>query len=96
MNYFISSSLSELGPAQTISDTTRSERGRPRWKKEAGYHRQAWAENAFFRYKTIFSDRLRAPHRDGQAVEARMACDILNRMTGLGRPESYAVGAMVG
>ena len=27
--------------------------GRRQWKKESGYHRQARAENTFFRYKTI-------------------------------------------
>ena len=28
--------------------------GRRQWKKASGYHRQARAENAFFRYKSIF------------------------------------------
>ena len=64
-------------------------------ESSAGYHRQAWAENAFFRYRTVFGDRLRARPRDGQAVEARMACDILNRMAVLGRPKSCADGAIV-
>ena len=90
--------VSRRGPRSAARDRTIkrvAEIGRRRWKKESGYHRQAWAENVFFRYKTTFGDRLRARHRDGQAVEARVACEILNRMTDLGRPESYAVGAMV-
>jgi IS5 family transposase len=66
--------------------------GRRRWKKEAGYHRQARVENAFFRYKTILGGRLRARDPAAQVVEARVACDILNRMTELGTPESFAVG----
>ena len=66
--------------------------GRRAWKKEAGYHQQARAENAFFRYKTIVGDRLRARGEAGRKVEARIVCDVLNRMTGLGRPESVAVG----
>ena len=33
--------------------------GRRRWKKEAGYHRQARVENAVFRYKSILGDGLR-------------------------------------
>ena len=66
--------------------------GRRRWQKEAGYHRQARVENAFFRYKTILGGRLRARDPAGQVVEARVACNILNRMTELGRPESFAVG----
>ena len=67
--------------------------GRRRWKKESGYHRQARVENAFFRYKSIIGDRLRARHSKAQEAEALIACNILNRMTELGRPESYAIGA---
>jgi IS5 family transposase len=67
--------------------------GRRQWKKEAGYHQQTRAENAFFRYKAILGDRLRARCERGRAVEARLACSILNRMTVLGRPASVAVGA---
>ena len=66
--------------------------GRRQWKKESGYHRQARVENAFFRYKTILGGRLHARSRDGQVVEARLACNILNRMTELARPASYAIG----
>ena len=66
--------------------------GRRQWKKDAGYHRQARVENAFFRYKSIFGGRLRAASPRGQAVEALVACNILNRMTAMGRPASYAIG----
>ena len=66
--------------------------GRRAWKKEAGYHQQARVENAFFRHKTIVGDRLRARSEAGRQVEARIACDILNRMTELGTPESVAIG----
>jgi hypothetical protein len=50
-------------------------------------------ENAFFRYKSIISDRLWARHPKAQKAEALIACNILNRMTALGRPESCAIGA---
>ncbi|MGK0521648.1 MAG: hypothetical protein ACJAUC_004365, partial [Planctomycetota bacterium] len=66
--------------------------GRRQWKKESGYHQQARAENTFFRYKKILGDRLHARDGDAQVVEARLACNILNRMTELGMPASYAVG----
>jgi hypothetical protein len=66
--------------------------GRRRWKIESGYHHQARVENTFFRYKSIIGDRLRARHPTSQEAEAIMACNILNRLAGLGMPESFAVG----
>ena len=66
--------------------------GRRRWKKTSGYHRQGRVENAFFRYKSIFGEALRARTPAGQRVEALLACCVLNRMTDLGRPESYSIG----
>jgi hypothetical protein len=66
--------------------------GRRQWKKESGYHQQARVENTFFRYKLIIGDRLRARHPKSQQAEAIIACNILNRMTELGRPESFAIG----
>ncbi len=67
--------------------------GRREWKKESGYHRQARVENTFFRYKTIVGPRLRARNSGSQQAEAIIACNILNRMTALGRPESFAMEA---
>jgi hypothetical protein len=66
--------------------------GRRRWKKVSGYHRQARAENAFFRYKSILGEALHSRTSGAQTVEIQLACNILNRMTVLGRPESYATG----
>ena len=66
--------------------------GRRRWKREAGYHRQARVENAFFRYKSIIGDRLRARSRGGRVAETGVACNVLNQMTELGRPEAYSIG----
>jgi len=65
--------------------------GRRQWKKESGYHEQARVENTFFRYKSIIGDRLRARHSESQEAEALIACNILNRMFELGRPNSFAV-----
>ena len=67
--------------------------GRRQWKKESGYHQQARVENTFFRYKAIIGPRLRARNSGSQQAEAIIACNILNRMTALGRPESFAIGA---
>ena len=74
-------------PIRTVTNM-----GRRRWKKEAGYHRQARVENAFFRYKSILSDRLRGRTLAAQDVESVLACNVLNRMTELGRPESFTIG----
>ncbi len=66
--------------------------GRRRWKKDSGYHRQARVENAFFRYKSTIGDGLRTRTPREQVAEARLACNILNRLTESGRPESYSIG----
>ena len=66
--------------------------GRRRWKKETGYHQQARVENAFFRYKSIIGGDLRARSSRGRVTEAVIACNVLNQMTELGRPESYRIG----
>ncbi|MFT6082026.1 MAG: hypothetical protein ACJAQZ_004102 [Planctomycetota bacterium] len=65
--------------------------GRRQWRKESGYHQQARAENTFFRYESILGDRLHARDADAQSIEARLACNILNRMTKLRMSASYAV-----
>ena len=41
----------------------------------------------------ISEDAIRARHPKSQEAEALIACNILNRMTELGRPESFAIGA---
>jgi Transposase DDE domain len=64
---------------------------REEWKKEAGYHRRSLAETAMMRLKTIFSERLKAREWRRQEAELRVRCAAMNRMTGLGMPQSYAV-----
>jgi IS5 family transposase len=66
--------------------------GRQQWKKGSGYHRQARVENAFFRYKLIIGEGLRARSPAAQGTETVLACHILNQMTQRGRPASYAIG----
>ena len=65
--------------------------GRKQWKKQSTYHKRSLVECAFFRLKTIFSDRLRARRMDIQSAEAQIRCLAMNRMSKLGMPESYAV-----
>ena len=87
--------LSRRGPRSRARDRAIrqvAKIGRRQWKKTAGYHRQARVENAIFRYKSILGDGLRARTAAGQEVESVLACNVLNRMTELGRPESFAIG----
>jgi hypothetical protein len=86
--------VSSRGPRSSARDRTINEvhtLGRREWQKASGYHRQARVENAFFRYRSIIGDGLRARSRGGREAEANLACRVLNRMTALGRPESSAV-----
>jgi hypothetical protein len=48
--------------------------------KVSGYHRQARAENVFFRYKSIIGEALRARSPRGQLAETLLACNVLNQM----------------
>ena len=63
--------------------------GRAAWKRESRYHRRSLAETAMFRLKTIFSDRVTARGFAGQAAQVLVRCAALNRLTQLGRPDSY-------
>ena len=58
------------------------------WRLEAGQHHQSRAENTFYRYKKRFGGRLSARNEEAQRNEVLTACNILNRMTELGMPNS--------
>ena len=65
--------------------------GRKQWKRESGYHRRSLVECAFFRLKTVLSERLRARRDETQMAEAMIRCLAMNRMTQLGMPQSYTL-----
>ena len=79
-------------PARDRTITLVKTLGRRQWQKASGCHRQSWVENTFFRYKSIIGDGLRARSSAGQGSEVVLGCEILNRMTALGRPVSYRIG----
>ena len=79
-------------PARDRTITLVKQLGRRQWKKTSGDHRQGRVENTFFRYKSIIGDGLRARSSSGQGSEVVLGCEILNRMTALGRPVSYRIG----
>jgi hypothetical protein len=87
-----------LSPTASTQPTQRDQHlleiekaGRFAWKWTSGYYDQAYAENAFSRFKRTFGDRLRAKREESQEREASLACALLNRMRELGRPQSYPV-----
>ena len=65
--------------------------GRERWKEEARYHRRSMAENAFFRLKTVFSDKVRGRTSRNQRTELLLRCRALNLMASLGMPDTAVV-----
>jgi hypothetical protein len=67
------------------------ELGMEQWKKLTAYHFRNLVENAIFRLKTIFSERLRSRRIQTQSCEMRIRCAVLNRMTSLGMPVSYTI-----
>jgi hypothetical protein len=65
--------------------------GRYEWRESSGCTRQSLAENAFSRFKALFGGRLSARRPDNQYVEGMVKCATLNRMTGIGMPESVRI-----
>ena len=65
--------------------------GRQGWQRESRYRRQGAVENLFFRYKRTLGNRLLARGYESQKREARIGCNVLNRMAELGKPESQAI-----
>ena len=66
-------------------------RGSEGWKKRVKYHRRSLVETAFFRLKSLFTDRLRCREVERQKTEVTIRCMAMNRMTELGMPHSHAV-----
>jgi hypothetical protein len=84
--------LSEAGKTQR-DDHLRSieQHGRLGWQRRSGYGRRSLVETAMYRYKTIIGRRLHARTLPNQQIEAKIGCNVLNRMTSLGMPVSIRV-----
>jgi transposase len=65
--------------------------GRLGWQRRSGYGRRSLVETAMYRYKTIIGRRLHARTLSNQRTEAKIGCNVLNRMTSLGMPVSVRV-----
>ena len=70
---------------------SRARLGKREWHTRSGYSRRSIVENTAYRYKTIIGAAMRSRTWQGQRVEARVGCRILNTMAGLGMPESHRV-----
>ena len=65
--------------------------GRMGWQRRSGYNRRSLAETGVYRYKNIIGRRLRARTLPNQRTEAKIGCNLLNRMTRLGMPISVRI-----
>lgn len=70
---------------------TIAKHGRIAWQRNSGYARRSLVETAVFRYKTCIGRRLHARTLPNQKTEAKIGCNVLNRMTSLGMPVSVRV-----
>lgn len=70
---------------------TIAQHGRIGWQRRSGYNRRSLVETAMYRYKTIVGRRLHARTLRNQRVEAKIGCNVLNRMTGLGMPVTVRI-----
>jgi transposase len=61
------------------------------WQRRSGYNRRSLVETAMYRYKTIVGRRLHARTLPNQRTEAKIGCNVLNRMTTLGMPATVRI-----
>ena len=72
-------------------NTVQAMRLRIAWQRSSGYSRRSLVETAMYRYKTIIGRRLYARILPSQRTEAKIACNVINRMTCLGMPVAVRV-----
>lgn len=61
--------------------------GREEWKNEVGYHRRSLVETNMFRFKAVFSDKVKARSAAGQETELRIRAMVLNIWTNKWMPK---------
>lgn len=57
------------------------------WKNNSGYHQRSLVENAFYRLKNIFGDKMRNRTEVNRNIEQQLRVMILNRFTTYGLPK---------
>jgi hypothetical protein len=68
-----------------------AEKGRMGWQKASGYNKRSRVEATIGRYKQVIGDGLRSRNDRRRATEVAVAVRVLNRMLGLGRPNSVRI-----
>jgi len=63
------------------------------WKILTGYHRRYLGETAFYRWKTLYGDKLQSRKLKNQRGEAYSKSMALNKMTALGMPKGKWIAA---
>jgi hypothetical protein len=66
-------------------------KGRIAWQRDSGYNQRAGVEGQFARWKQVIGDGLRFHSDETRATEVTIAAQVLNRMLGLGCPNSVRV-----
>jgi transposase len=84
--------LSNAGTTQRDDHLrTIEDHGRLGWQRRSLYGRRSLVETAMYRCKIIIGRRLHARSLLNQKAEAKIACNVLNRMTSLGMPISVRI-----
>jgi hypothetical protein len=74
--------------ALEIIDQGGQEANRKGWKITSGYHRRSKSENAFFRWKTIFGEKMYARDFENQKTEAAVKAAVLNKFIQIAAPKA--------
>jgi hypothetical protein len=61
------------------------------WKKRYGYHRRSISETAMYRIKQLLGGTLSMRNYNAQVGETYAMIRALNKLTGLGMPETHYV-----
>ena len=67
-------------------DISRVSDSRVAWQKSTGYNQRSRGETLMGRWKGIIGPKLKARSFENQKTEVKIGVQVLNRMTGLGRP----------
>ncbi|RMG78440.1 MAG: IS5 family transposase [Bacteroidetes bacterium] len=63
------------------------------WKKVSGYHQRSLVENAIYRYKKIFSDRLSSRNSKNMLMEVYTRWSLINKFNKFSLPKTTVVEA---